>query len=77
MIKKLKDLKRKEKNQKVLGKLSNQGFVSKAPEKVVEEEREKQKKYEDMLDKVVERLESLTKNKQGDKNELSRGFGLH
>ena len=48
---------------RVLGKLSNQGFVSKAPEKVVEEEREKQKKYEDMLDKVVERLESLTKNK--------------
>jgi valyl-tRNA synthetase len=40
-------------------KLSNQGFISKAPAKVVEEERAKQVKYQDMYDKVVERLEGL------------------
>ena len=38
------------------GKLSNQGFVSKAPEKVIREEKEKLEKYEDMLDKVSARL---------------------
>lgn len=37
-------------------KLSNSGFVSKAPEKVVMAEREKQVKYQEMLAKVVERL---------------------
>ena len=41
---------------RVRGKLSNQGFVSKAPQKVVEEEKAKQKKYEEMLAKVEERL---------------------
>jgi valyl-tRNA synthetase len=40
-------------------KLSNQGFISKAPAKVVEEERAKQVKYQDMYDKVVERLEGI------------------
>lgn len=44
---------------RVRGKLSNEGFVSKAPEKVVNEEREKQAKYEDMLEKVKERLASV------------------
>ncbi len=44
---------------RVKGKLSNEGFVSKAPEKVVNEEREKQAKYEDMLDKVNARLETV------------------
>ena len=44
---------------RVKGKLSNEGFVSKAPEKVVNEEREKQAKYEDMLEKVNERLASV------------------
>ena len=44
---------------RVRGKLSNEGFVKKAPEKVVEAEREKQKKYEDMMEKVFERLEHL------------------
>lgn len=48
---------------RVVGKLSNKGFVDKAPAKVVEEEKEKQKKYEDMLNKVLERLESLNKSK--------------
>ena len=41
---------------RVTGKLSNEGFVSKAPEKVVEEERAKKVKYEEMLSKVIERL---------------------
>ena len=44
---------------RVRGKLSNEGFVSKAPEKVVNEEREKQAKYEDMLEKVKERLATV------------------
>lgn len=48
---------------RVVGKLSNEGFVAKAPAKVVEEEKEKQKKYEDMLDKVLERLNSLRDNR--------------
>jgi len=48
---------------RVVGKLSNQGFVAKAPAKVVEEEKEKQKKYEEMLSKVLERLESINNNR--------------
>ena len=38
------------------GKLSNEGFVSKAPAKVVEEEKAKKEMYEDMLAKVADRL---------------------
>ena len=38
---------------RVEGKLSNQGFISKAPEKVVAEEREKGEKYRAMLEKVL------------------------
>jgi valyl-tRNA synthetase len=41
---------------RVKGKLSNEGFVAKAPEKVILEEKQKQLKYEDMLEKVGERL---------------------
>lgn len=41
------------------GKLSNQGFVSKAPEKVIAEEKEKLAKYEEMLEKVSQRLETV------------------
>ena len=41
------------------GKLSNPGFVDKAPEKVVNEEREKLEKYNDMLAKVEESLAKL------------------
>lgn len=48
---------------RVVGKLSNEGFVKKAPAKVVEEEREKHKKYEDMLNKVIERLNSIKSNR--------------
>lgn len=43
------------------GKLSNERFVSKAPENVVNGEREKLEKYKLMMEKVVERLESLRK----------------
>ncbi|KIN82430.1 valine--tRNA ligase [Clostridium botulinum] len=40
-------------------KLSNEKFVSKAPESVVNEEREKGEKYKAMLEAVLESLESL------------------
>ena len=46
---------------RVTGKLSNPGFINKAPEKVVNEEKEKQVKYEEMLAKVCERLELVEK----------------
>ena len=46
---------------RVKGKLSNQGFVAKAPEKVIAEEKEKQVKYEDMLAKVAAQLETVSK----------------
>ena len=46
---------------RVEGKLSNEGFVAKAPAKVIEEEKAKQEKYSDMYSKIVERLESLKK----------------
>ena len=46
---------------RVKSKLSNEGFVAKAPAKIVEEEKEKQKKYSQMLENVMERLESLKK----------------
>lgn len=47
---------------RVKGKLSNQSFVSKAPKQVVDAEKEKEVKYQDMMNKVLERLESLKKN---------------
>ena len=47
--------------ERVDSKLGNEGFVAKAPAKVIEEERSKQVKYREMYDKVVERLESLRK----------------
>lgn len=43
------------------GKLANEGFVSKAPEKVVAEEKEKLGRYEDMLTKISERLALVEK----------------
>lgn len=45
---------------RVVGKLSNEGFVSKAPAQLVEEERGKQVKYEEMLAKVIDRLAMVT-----------------
>ncbi len=44
---------------RVKGKLSNEKFVSKAPEKVVNAEKEKLIKYQEMMDKVLERLKTL------------------
>ena len=44
---------------RVEGKLNNPGFVAKAPEKVVNEEREKGEKYRQMLEKVVESIEKM------------------
>jgi len=40
-------------------KLSNQGFVSKAPQNVIDEEKAKGEKYADMLKKVLESIEAL------------------
>lgn len=44
---------------RVEGKLNNAGFVSKAPQKVVDEERAKGEKYKSMLDKVIENIKSM------------------
>ena len=49
---------------RVKGKLSNQGFISKAPEKVINEEKAKQVKYEELLAGVIERL-ALVEKKLG------------
>lgn len=48
---------------RVVGKLSNESFVSKAPEKLVEAERGKQKKYEEMLSNVLDRIKSIKSNR--------------
>ncbi len=45
------------------GKLNNQGFIAKAPQKLVDEEKAKLTKYTEMLKKVCERLDSLKGNK--------------
>lgn len=45
--------------QRVNAKLSNQGFLTKAPREVVEKEKEKQKDFEEKLRKVQARLEKL------------------
>lgn len=47
--------------ERVRSKLANEGFVSKAPEKVINEEREKMAKYEDMLVKITDRLALVEK----------------
>nr|WP_300005525.1 valine--tRNA ligase [Tissierella sp.] len=47
---------------RVTSKLANQGFVSKAPEKIIDEEKNKQVKYEEMLEKVLERIENVKNN---------------
>lgn len=49
---------------RVEGKLSNQGFLSKAPQSLVDEEKAKKDKFEEMLSSVEERLTNLeSKNK--------------
>ena len=44
---------------RVEGKLSNQGFVAKAPAKVVEEEKAKGEKYKEMLEKVLDSIKNM------------------
>ena len=41
------------------GKLNNQGFVAKAPKKLVEEERAKLNKFIEMREKILKQLKSL------------------
>ena len=43
-------------------KLSNQGFVSKAPEKVVQEERNKLEEYKEMLKNTTEQLNTVAEH---------------
>ncbi len=45
--------------ERVVRKLSNEGFVKKAPDKLINAEKEKQAKYQEMLDNVVERIEAM------------------
>ena len=47
--------------ERVVKKLSNEGFVAKAPEKVIEEEKAKEVKYRAMLAQVEERLTQMKK----------------
>ena len=44
---------------RVTGKLSNEGFLAKAPEAVVNKEREKQAGFEESLKKIEDRLAEL------------------
>ncbi len=44
---------------RVEGKLSNQGFIAKAPEKVIAEEKAKGEKYRQMLEKVIASIENI------------------
>lgn len=46
---------------RVQKKLGNEGFTAKAPQKVVDEEREKEKNYAEQREKVLARLEELKK----------------
>ena len=46
---------------RVNGKLNNENFINKAPSKVVEEEKSKKEKYQEMYNKVLERLAKLKK----------------
>ena len=45
---------------RVEGKLNNAGFVAKAPQKVVDEEKAKGEKYKSMLEKVLENIKAMT-----------------
>ncbi len=44
---------------RVNGKLSNEGFIKKAPPAVVKEEEEKKAKYEEMMKRVLEQIEKI------------------
>ncbi len=41
------------------GKLANEGFISKAPQRLIDQEREKLAKYEELRKSTVERLEKV------------------
>ena len=41
-------------------KLSNHGFLQKAPKEVVDKEQQKQKDYDEMLKKVQQRLKMMS-----------------
>ncbi len=43
------------------GKLNNQGFIAKAPEDVIEKEREKLKEFEEKMNSLNERIAFLDK----------------
>ena len=45
--------------ERVEKKLANEGFVAKAPAKLIEEEKAKGEKYKEMYDKVIEALSKL------------------
>ncbi len=47
---------------RVTSKLSNEGFVSKAPENIINAEKAKKEKYEEMMQKVLARIESVKNN---------------
>ena len=39
--------------------LSNEGFIAKAPQSKIDEEKAKKEKYEELLKKTLDRIESL------------------
>ncbi|KLE16159.1 valine--tRNA ligase [Clostridium sp. C8] len=67
LVDKEKELERLNKEKKKLGgeveridkKLSNQGFVAKAPQAVIDGEKEKREKYNEMLEAVLVRIDAL------------------
>ena len=47
--------------ERVSQKLVNEGFLKKAPEALVEQEKEKKKKFKDMYDKIIERIDMVNR----------------
>src|SRR5699024_5223449 len=47
---------------RVEGKVSNKNFVNKAPKNIVDKEKAKKLKYNNMMEKVLERLKDMKKN---------------
>ena len=69
LVDKQKELERLQKEQvrlegeikRVEGKLANQNFVAKAPAHLVQQERDKKEKYEEMLQQALSEIEKLKK----------------